>query len=136
MQRLVEHAHQRGIAVIFDVVYGHTSDSFPYSYLYRRLAYRENPFMGSFAKDYFGQSTDFGRPFTQDFFFTANHHLLDAYHADGFRYDCVPNYWDGALGVGYANLVYSTHRPVESKRGTDPVGDHWQRFFDGDTVNI
>lgn len=133
MQHLVDRAHERGIAVIFDVVYGHTSDAFPYSYLYKRLAYRENPFMGPFAKDYFGQSTDFNRPLTQDFFYTANHHLLDAYHADGFRYDCVPNYWDGALGVGYANLVFSTHRLVESKRGS---GDHWQRFFEGDAVNL
>jgi maltooligosyltrehalose trehalohydrolase len=133
LQRLVDGAHERGIAVILDVVYGHTSESFPYSYLYRRLGYRENPFMGAFAKDYFGQSTDFGRPLTQDFFFTVNHHLLDAYHIDGFRYDCVPNYFDGAVGSGYAKLVYETHRLVESRRGR---GDHWERFFDGDTMNL
>lgn len=134
LQRLIEAAHERGIAVILDVVYGHTSDAFAYSYLYRKLNYRENPFMGSFAKDYFGESTDFRRQFTRDFFFTVNHHWLDTYHVDGFRYDCVPNYWDGAVGQGYANLTYSTYRFVMDKAGGD---DHWQRFFSnqGD-VNI
>lgn len=126
LQRLVEAAHAHGIAVVLDVVYGHTSDAFAYSYLYRRLSYQENPFMGSFAKDYFGESTDFRRAITRDFFFTVNHHWLDAYHADGFRYDCVPNYWDGAMGQGYANLTWSTYRHVEAQRDGD---DHWQRFF-------
>jgi maltooligosyltrehalose trehalohydrolase len=136
LQRLVEAAHERGIAVILDVVYGHTSDAFAYSYLYRRLRYHENPFMGSFAKDYFGESTDFRRPFTRDFFYSVNHHWLAAYHVDGFRYDCVPNYWDGATGDGYANLTYSTYRMVDGKRGGD---DHWQRFFPsggGDAVHL
>ncbi len=128
MQRFIDAAHQRGIAVILDVVYGHTSDLFPYSYLYRKLEYHGNPFMGPFAKDYFGQSTDFNREFTRDFFFTVNHHWLDVYHADGFRYDCVPNYWDGAVGKGYASLVYETHQMIKSKMGSS---DHWQRFFDG-----
>lgn len=129
LQRLVEAAHERGIAVILDVVYGHTSDAFAYSYVYRHLRYHENPFMGTFAKDYFGESTDFRRKFTRDFFFTVNHHWLAAYHADGFRYDCVPNYWDGATGQGYANLTYSTYRFVDDLRGAD---SHWRRFFTGD----
>ena len=30
MQRFIDAAHQRGLAVIIDSVYGHTSDSFPY----------------------------------------------------------------------------------------------------------
>ena len=128
LQRLVEAAHERGIAVILDVVYGHTSDAFAYSYVYRNLNYHENPFMGSFAKDYFGESTDFRRRFTRDFFFTVNHHWLAAYHADGFRYDCVPNYWDGAVGQGYANVTYSTYKFVDGRR----ADDQWQRFFGDD----
>ena len=134
LQRLVEAAHELGVAVILDVVYGHTSSDFAYSSLYRRLNYRENPFMGAFAKDYFGESTDFRRELTRDFFFTVNHHLLSAYHADGFRYDCVPNYWDGAIGEGYANLTYSTYQYVKERRGT---GTHWDRFFtDSGEVNL
>ncbi len=132
-QRLVDEAHNRKIAVILDAVYGHTSDNFPYSYLYRKLAYHENPFMGSFAKNYFGESTDFNRRFTRDFFFTVNHHWLDCYHVDGFRYDCVPNYWDGAEGQGYAALTYDTYQMIKAKQGE---AGHWQRFFDHGGNNL
>lgn len=133
LQKLIDVAHQRGIAVILDSVYGHTSSNFPYAYLYNKLDYRENPFMGPFAKDYFGESTDFGRSFTRDFFFTVNHHWLDCYHIDGFRYDCVPNYWDGPTGQGYANLTYETYRLVQSKQN---AGGHWQRFFNNGAIHL
>ena len=74
--------------------------------------------MGPFAKDYFsnfGKSTDFTRQLTRDYFFTVNQHWLDVFHVDGFRYDCVPNYWDGPLGVGYASLVYETYQLTKTK---------------------
>jgi len=132
-QRLVDAAHQRGIAVIVDAVYGHTGADFPYCDLYRRLRYRDNPFLGAFAKDYFGESTDYTRQFTRDFFFSVNYLWLDRFHVDGLRYDCVPNYWDGATGVGYANLVYSTYQLVKSNLAS---GGHWQRFADGNRINL
>lgn len=133
LQRLIDAAHQRKIAVILDAVYGHTSASFPYVYVYQQLGYHENPFMGAFAKDYFGESTDFSRKFTQDFFFTVNFYWLDSYHLDGFRYDCVPNYWDGAAGQGYANLTYHTYQTVKAKQ--DARG-YWQRFFNDGDINL
>lgn len=133
MQRLVDEAHQRGLAVIFDVVYGHASSHFPYAYVYSSLHYHENPCMGSFAKDYFGESTDWSRAFTRDFFFTVNTHWLDCYHADGFRYDCVPNYYDGPLGVGYANLLFHTYQLVKAKVQS---GGHWQRFQEGQSIHL
>jgi 1,4-alpha-glucan branching enzyme len=115
--------------VLVDVVYGHAGVDFAYHDAYARLGYRENPFMGPFAKDYFsnfGKSTDFNRALTRDYFFSVNHHWLEVYHVDGFRYDCVPNYWDGPLGVGYANLVYETHRLAAARVAS---GDrYWGRF--------
>jgi 1,4-alpha-glucan branching enzyme len=126
-QRFVDVAHQNGIAVILDVVYGHTGKHFPYEYVYAALGYDENPFMGSFSKDMFGPSTDWRRELVRDYFFTVNHYWMDKFHVDGFRYDCVPNYWDGPTGVGYAQLVYETHEQVKAQ---GPVGD-WQRFFAG-----
>jgi len=131
-QRFVDEAHRRGLAVIVDAVYGHASRaSFGYSYLYTALRYQENPFMGPFAADLFddkGASTAWNRDLTRDYFYSVNLHWLEVYHVDGFRYDCVPNFWDGALGRGYADLAYSTHGAVLSKSGS---ADHWQRFFPG-----
>jgi 1,4-alpha-glucan branching enzyme len=131
-QRFVDAAHQNGIAVVVDSVYGHTSSDFPYQDLYDRLRYNENPFMGPFAKDYFGCSTDWNRAITQDFFYTVNNHWLETYHIDGFRYDCVPNYWDGPTGNGYANLVWNTRQLVKSKSGQN----YWKRFFSGADLNL
>lgn len=133
-QRLVDEAHRHGIAVIVDMVYGHAGIDFPYYDLYTRLRYHENPFMGPFAKDYFnsfGKSTDFNRPLTRDYFFSVSHHWLEVYHVDGFRYDCVPNYWDGPLGVGYASLIYETYRLT--KQNIADAVPYWNRFDGGAT---
>lgn len=131
-QQFVDEAHQHGIAAIVDMVYGHTGVDFPYYDLYTRLQFHENPFMGSFAKDYFssfGKSTDFHRQLTRDYFFTVNQHWLEVYHVDGFRYDCVPNYWDGALGEGYASLVYETYQLA--KQNIANSKPNWSRFDGG-----
>jgi maltooligosyltrehalose trehalohydrolase len=123
VQRLVQEAHRRGLAVIVDAVYGHTDSSFPYAYVYQHLGL-PSPFIGPFSTDMFGESTDFGEQFTRDFFFTVNHFWMDRLHIDGFRYDCVPEYWDGCLGQGYASLVYNTYHLVKQMAGSGP----WQRF--------
>lgn len=139
LQRLVDEAHQRGIAVIVDSVYGHAHRKlFAYSYMYQQLGYTENPFMGPFAKDLFstaGASADYNRVLTQDFFFTVNNHWLEVFHVDGFRYDCVPNFWDGPIGNGYANLAYATYEAVVSKIKGDNAG-YWKRFDDGQRCNL
>lgn len=152
----VDAAHTRGLAVIVDAVYGHASRAlFAYQYLYDQLGYNQNPFMGPFAKDYFasqGASTDYNRQLTQDFFLAVNQYWLEEFHVDGFRYDCVPNYWDSATGVGYAKLVYDTHDLVAKQVANaalprfgradaltliqcaeqleDPVGILWQSYSD------
>lgn len=133
-QRLVAEAHKRRIAVIADVVYAHTGADFGYCDAYKRLGYHENPFMGAFAQDGFGgssQSTDYNRQLTRDYFYSVNHHWLEVYHVDGFRYDYVPGYWDTRKrpGPGYDNLVYQTYQLAKSKatRGIK----YWTRFGDG-----
>lgn len=131
-QAFVDTAHQHGIAVVVDMVYGHTGVDFPYHDLYTRLRYDENPFMGPFAKDYFsrlGKSTDFNRQLTRDYFYSVTHHWLDVYHIDGVRYDCVPNYWDGPLGAGYANTVFEAFQLAKQK--LQAGAPFWQRFDGG-----
>lgn len=127
LQALVDAAHHNGIAVIADVIYGHTGDDFPYEYLYKRLGIAPNPFMGTFAKDMFGPNTDWNQPYVRDFFFTANLKWLEWFHLDGFRYDCVPNYWDGPAGIGYASLVYETYQYAKARL----TNADWSRFDGG-----
>ena len=62
-----------------------------------------------------------------------NHHWLETYHVDGFRYDDVPDYWDGPLGRGYAALAYETYQMTKTKQGS---ADHWQRFFQNGNINL
>ena len=124
-------AHQNGIAVIVDSVYGHTAGDFPYAQLYSTLAGDlANPFIGPFAlpsNQTFGQSTCFAKKLTQDFFYSVNRYWMETFHVDGFRFDDVPEYWDGPIGQGYANLAYSTYQFIKLKVGAT---DHFQRFFD------
>jgi 1,4-alpha-glucan branching enzyme len=131
LQRLVDAAHQRGMAVVLDAVYGHTSPKFPYAHLYAGLPELPNPFVGDFGANMFSDgvaSPDYRRDLTRDYFYTLNHYLLDTFHVDGFRYDCVPNYWDGPTGDGFANLCYRTYRLVKESGGAG----HLRRFFDLD----
>ncbi|MDY7024583.1 MAG: alpha-amylase family glycosyl hydrolase, partial [Cyanobacteriota bacterium] len=141
LKQLVDEAHQKGMAVILDVVYAHTEEHFAYCYLYRKLGI-ENPLMGKFAQDGFGKEdecTNFEHPFIQDFFFTINTFLLEEYHIDGFRYDFVPGYWDGAMGQGYAKLTYRTYQEIKSKaklvKKKHKGWKNWQRFFDEDKTS-
>jgi 1,4-alpha-glucan branching enzyme len=71
--------------------------------------------MGSFAKDLFGVSTDWNKDLVRDFFLSVNRHWLEMFHVDGFRFDCVPNYWDGPMGKGYASLAYDTYQLVKTR---------------------
>lgn len=128
-QAFVDGAHQLGIAVLVDAIYGHTSGDFLYDELYRDLRL-PNPFMGSFAQDLFGVSTDWNKSLVRDFFLSVNRHWLEVFHVDGFRFDCVPNYWDGPMGQGYASLAYETHQLVKERLA---AGDGaYERFRQGD----
>ncbi|MBV8828716.1 MAG: hypothetical protein JO108_05760 [Acidobacteriaceae bacterium] len=125
-QHFVDECHQNGIAVIVDSVYGHTGDDFAYTQLYTALQNDlPNPFNDGNG-DY-GILNDFSKQLTQDYYYSVNQFWLDTFHVDGFRFDDVPEYWDGPTGSGYANLVYSTYQYVKSKASAT---DHYQRFFD------
>lgn len=109
-QCFIEAAHRNGIAVVLDMIYGHTSEQFAYNYVFSKLNYAHNPFIGAFGDmDSFGASVNYRLPFVRDFYQTVNRHWLECYHVDGIRYDCVPNYYDGPVGDGFSNLAYTTY---------------------------
>ena len=133
LQEFIDEGHQHGLAVVLDVVYGHTGSNFPYYYAYQQLNYTNNPFMGAFGAHQFGNSINYELQLPQDYFYTANNYWLDQFHVDGFRYDDVPDFWDGATGKGYAALVYETYQFVATGAGAGP---YWARFGNGGHVNL
>jgi 1,4-alpha-glucan branching enzyme len=111
-RRMVDACHAAGIAVVLDAVYAHAHPEFAYTTVYAHTGL-PNPMMGPFAGEFFGPSrpgTDYTKEFTRDYFLAVNEFWLTEYHVDGFRYDYVPGMWDGAAGVGYADLVYRTYQ--------------------------
>ena len=106
---LVDACHAEDIAVIHDAVYAHTHEEFAYRKVYD-LTGEPNPMIGPFAGDDFGIGTDFTKPFTYDYFTAVNRYFIDTLHLDGFRYDYVPGFYDGATGSGYARLVFDAYQ--------------------------
>ncbi len=127
-RRFVDLAHEAGLAVLVDAIYGHTSPLFGYEYLYSQLGV-PNPVMGSFSNDQFGPSVDWAKSYAQDFFFTCSLFWLEKYRVDGFRYDCVPNYWELFPHYrGFASIAYHTYQHVNQRVA---AGDPDYRRFAG-----
>ena len=129
-QRFVDAAHQCGLAVVLDAVYGHTTSDFVFPSLYPQLGIA-NPFNGpAIRNDGYGPKPDFSQSFVQDYFFSINQLWLDKFHLDGFRYDNVPAFWDPAApAAGYGALVLATLNLVSANL-TPPGGavNYWNRF--------
>ena len=125
LKLLIDTCHREGIAVIHDAVYAHASWDFPYNKVYK-LSGEPNPMMGPFAEDMFGVGPDYNKEFAREYFAQVNDYFINELHIDGFRYDYVPGFYDGATGKGYAKLVYDTY----NKSKAIP------RFFDGSISRI
>lgn len=114
LKRLVNACHASNVAVILDVVYQHVDPTFPYKLVYDAVnnqagpPHVPNPMIG--AGGSFGPQSDFGKPFTQDYFATANRIWLDDYHVDGFRYDEVSDFYFSPTDSAYAKLAYDTYQ--------------------------
>lgn len=126
-RQLVQACHERGIAVILDMVYAHADFMFPYQvgyepffHLWRDHEYQDgemlhrapNPMANKYTN--FGHKNDFRMKSVQEFFAAVNQFWLDEYHIDGFRYDHVNGYLDKALTVnsdGSINWYSQANRP-------------------------
>lgn len=108
-KQLVNACHEQGIAVILDSVYEHVDDNFPYNRIYVD-SHESSPMIGPFSEGSFGTQINFNLPFAQQFFLECNRYWLREYHVDGFRYDYVPGFYDGATGKGYAKLIFDTYQ--------------------------
>lgn len=85
LKALIDEAHQRGMAVILDMVFNHTHQDSP---LNRLWPYDQNPyFSGSnpWGMPDFNHYSDVTKTFVRD----VQAFWLQEYHIDGFRYDAT-----------------------------------------------
>ena len=98
-KRLVDKAHDRGLAVILDIVLAHTAHQHPLNQLY---AYDQSPWYGEpiGEKNIFGLPTfDYRKTATNGFARDIQFFWLKEFHVDGFRYDYLP-----AIGSEHSDL--------------------------------
>ncbi|NCC51177.1 MAG: DUF3459 domain-containing protein [Spartobacteria bacterium] len=114
LRRLVDAAHQRGIAVIHDAVFNHMCGSAPLYRLYG-ADYDNSPYFYLFTGENWGMpDIDQESEVSKRYFADVIRHWIEAYHFDGFRYDATRwvgwqgyNDW-GASWFAYAGRMADT----------------------------
>ncbi len=87
MQQLVKAFHERGIAVVLDVVYNHVGEP-PHLMAIDRLYYFEQDAAGSMANwSGCGNDVRAGAAMSKRLIIDSCIHLIEAYGVDGFRFD-------------------------------------------------
>ena len=90
---LVDGAHQRGMAVLLDVVFNHVTGQSPLAQLYWDPALNRpaanNPWLNETARHPFNVFNDFNHESTstQKYMDRVLRYWVDTYHIDGFRFD-------------------------------------------------
>jgi 1,4-alpha-glucan branching enzyme len=109
LKALVDEAHGRGLAVIFDLVHSHTApneveglarfDGTPFQYLHEGER-GMHPAWGSRCFDY-------GKPEVLHFLLSNCRYWLDEFHCDGFRFDGITSmvYRHHGLGAAFASYA-------------------------------
>lgn len=95
LKQFVEAAHQRGIAVLLDVVYNHATDQSPLVQMYGTSD--ENPWLNVPASSPFSvfNQLNHGNPFVRYYIDRANTYWLEEFNVDGFRFDLSKGFISG-----------------------------------------
>ncbi|MFO8098379.1 MAG: alpha-amylase family glycosyl hydrolase, partial [Salinibacter sp.] len=93
LKQFIELAHERGIAVILDVVYNHQTGQSPFIRLFNEGTYgsptEDNPWANPEARHPFNvfNDNDHESTFTKYWLDRANEYWLTEFNVDGFRFD-------------------------------------------------
>ena len=94
----VDECHARGIAVILDVVYNHSSGSHPFAKLYwdreKNKTAKNNPYYNVDAPHPYSVFHDFNHssPLVRDYVKRSLKYMLEEYRFDGFRFDLTKGF--------------------------------------------
>ena len=96
-KRFIDECHARGIAVIVDVVYNHTTGSHPWARLYWNGSDNvsaNNPWYNIVTPHAFGVYQDLNHavPMVKEHINRSLVYLLEEYHVDGFRFDLTKGF--------------------------------------------
>ena len=86
VKRMVDALHERGIAVLLDVVWNHNSDSDNFQWLYDggQIYFDTPP-----EQTPWGAQLDLDRPEVRGYFLDSIRYWLEEYRLDGFRFDAT-----------------------------------------------
>jgi 1,4-alpha-glucan branching enzyme len=104
LKRLIDEAHARNIAVIFDLCIAHTGHDHPFTALYK---YEKSPWYG----EAFGGTNEFGFPTLDPRKPAAHEYVCDVvqfwirdFHIDGYRIDYAKLIGENDEGLGMPNM--------------------------------
>ncbi len=100
-RRLIDAIHERGMAVILDVVFNQTDSAHPW---YKMYPVTRNPFYNAGAPHSYSVLNDWKQenPLVQQQFKDVLRYWLEAYNVDGFRFDLVKGLGDdSSYGATY-----------------------------------
>ena len=112
-KRFVNEAHNRGIAVLLDVVYNHATGQSPLIRLYSQsetgdpsaLPSTQSIYANTTARHDFNVFNDLNHlsPATQYWLDRANRYWMDTYHVDGYRFDLTKGFMQNGSFYEYNN---------------------------------
>ncbi|MEF8817498.1 MAG: alpha-amylase family glycosyl hydrolase, partial [Salinibacter sp.] len=94
LKQFVEAAHQRGMAVLLDVVYNHATNQSPLVQMYGTS---DNPWLNVPASSPFSvfNQLNHGNAFVKEYIDRANAYWLEEFNVDGFRFDLSKGFISG-----------------------------------------
>ena len=103
LQRFIDEAHKRGIAVILDMVLNHSYEQSPLVRLYQSTMWQNPWYNEKSPNPDFAWGYDFNHESraTQQFVDRVTSHWLTTYHVDGFRFDFTKGFTN-TPGNGWA----------------------------------
>ena len=143
----IDACHQRGIAVIVDVVYNHSTGDSPLAKIYWNSSNSKtlptNPYFFENARHDFNVFHDInhGNTFMQELIKRSLVYLVQEYNVDGFRFDLSKGFTDSSSGWNNRDQVRIDRIKAYAKaiRSADPdsyiILEHWGEFEEGDYIN-